>query len=88
MSDHSKPRRWTLETTPSAMDGETHCVRAVGPELVGSEEPSVREDRITEADVEGVKAWLFSELGDDYADAEAATQDARSLLARIFEGRS
>lgn len=72
----AKPRRWTLEGWDVA------AVEAVKP----GENTRVREDSITEADVEAVTFALISSDVYDYAstDRKQAEEDARSLLSLVL----
>lgn len=83
MSDHSKPRRWTL--CEHKLD---HGIEGVGVSLAADEAVPVREDCITEADVEAVVRELARGLPPDFSpvqDGPLYTQ-ARAICAHIFEG--
>lgn len=89
MSDHSKPRRWTLvgRTKGEAVDDPRIEVLEPtrGPFVGHLRTLSVREDCITTADVEAVAKALSEKAYCDIA-PEQYYDEARSLLARIFEG--
>lgn len=82
MSDHSKPRRWTLHSGTR----DASNAFAKGELLYAPDGPvPVREDCITTEDVEAVAKALSEKAYCDIA-PEQYFDEARSLLARIFEG--
>lgn len=95
MSDHSKPRRWTLRIVGNTVAMRRGRLNAAvnGPELFNVPAVPVREDCITTEDVDGT-----AELLEQLLPMPRSTQTrearlvecqeyARILLGRIFEGR-
>lgn len=86
MSDHSKPRRWTLHGIALR---RASAVAKDGPVVGIGSSISVREDCITTEDVEVVAKWIRERefegdapsLAEEYYKTQAA-----DALARIFEG--
>lgn len=95
MSDHSKPRRWTLHSGTR----DASNAFAKGEPLYAPDGPvPVREDCITTEDVEAVARWLSANalpawMWDDLPRQPSMSRPgkdefrhkARSLLARIFK---
>jgi hypothetical protein len=87
VSDHSKPRRWTL-AIPAASRARELIPRVLQLTSVlfsDEERVPVREDCITEADVEAIAKRLSDAAYCDIAPA-AYYDEARSLLSVVFEG--
>lgn len=100
MSDHSKPRRWTLAIPAASRSRELipRVLQLTSVLFSDEERVPVREDCITEADVEAVAIWLFEQelpservtsaewnWANDSKVADDFRDRAQSLLARIFE---
>lgn len=94
MSDHSNPRRWTLTGLRIVGKGRDYAgvLPSIEPSLAQDEVVPVREDCITEADVEAVAKLLDHLL---LMPRSASTPDvritecrryARTLLSVVFEG--
>lgn len=95
-----KPRRWTLRAVGNTAALRRGLNAAVeGPEIFNIPLVPVREDCITEADIEVVAIWLFEQelpservtsaewnWANDSKVADDFRDRAQSLLARIFEG--
>lgn len=93
MSDHSKPRRWTLRIVGNTVAMRRGRLNAAvnGPELFNVPAVPVREDCITEADVEAVARHLAErDHGGPLTGKPICTgykDEAAVLLAHIFEAR-
>lgn len=72
MSDHSKPRRWTLPPSQAARDA------ILGPDY--REMVPVREDCITEAEFAAVKQLI------ERSDIYDVDDQVREIAAVLFEG--
>ena len=79
MSD--EPRRWTIYAANIAAD---RVVQTGGERVKLGQSVSVREDRITDSDVERVAAWFDISGGS----REAHRRMAREVLALVFGGES
>lgn len=91
MSDHSKPRRWTLAIPAASRRRELipRVLQLTSVLFSDEERVPVREDCITTEDVEAVAKWIRERefegdapsLAEEYYKTQAA-----DALARIFEG--
>lgn len=96
-----KPRRWTLAIPAASRRREIipRVLQLTSVPFSDEERVPVREDCITEADVEAVAIWLFEQelpservtsaewnWANDSKVADDFRDRAQSLLARIFEG--
>lgn len=82
MSEDTEPRRWEV------VDGASYVLALGGVRPNRGERVHVREDTVTEADVEAVANWLArfaDEVEFNTTEGRDRLSDARSLLSTIFK---